>query len=258
ELLKDAGWDRWDSEGRLCNKDMKPLIVTIPYSGDFERPMVIMQEYLKDVGITLKLKLITRETKWELIMERKFSLSYQSWTGSQFPSLRGMWHSSMGKKNQTVNITGMSDEIVDSIIEKYEEFIPLDQRIKLVKQLDKRLVDLCPYAQSYVAKHDRIIYWDKFGMPKSILGKQMTTGVWTGLFPYWWVDPKKEKRLEEARAKDEVLPLEPVVIRFWDKWNKHYASMLDADEKLPAGKTLMSIWREYYDNYVEPESTKRH
>lgn len=258
KLLAEAGWDRWDEEGRLCNKDMKPFIVTIPYTDDFERPMVIMQEYLKDVGITLKLKLITAETKWELIMERKFSLSYQSWTGTQFPAPRSMWHSSMGKKTQTVNIAGVSDEIVDSIVTEYEKFIPLEERIKLLRKLDKRLMELCPYALSYVAKHDRLIYWDKFGMPKSVLGKQMTSGVWTGIFPYWWVDPDKEARLKEAVANNKPLPLEPVVIRFWDKWKEHYDSQLDKDGKLPPDKTLTSIWREFYDNYVEPESNQRY
>jgi len=253
KLLREAGWDRWDEQGRLCNKNGQPFIITIPYTQDFERPMVIFQEYLKDVGITLKLKLITRETKWELIMERKFLLSYQSWTGSQFPNPRSMWHSSMAGRKQTINICGVSDEIVDALIEEYEKFIPLSERVKILRKLDKRLCELQPYALSYYAPHTRILYWNKFGMPKSVLGKQMSNAVWTGIFTYWYIDPEKERALKEAMAKNKPLKREPVVVKFWKKWNKYYKSRLDKNGKLPEGETLMSVFREFYDMYKTDE-----
>jgi microcin C transport system substrate-binding protein len=250
ELLKEAGWDHWDENGRLCNKEGKPFVITIPYTAGFDRILTVVQEYLNDVGITLKLKQITPETKWKLVMDRKFTVSYQGWTGSQFPNPRAMWHSSMAGKN-TINICGMKDKKVDELIEQYEQWIPFEERVKLLRKLDKRLMELCPYALSYYAPHTRILYWDKFGMPKSVLGKQGSAAVWTGIFYYWYVDPKKEKALKEAIAQNKTLPKrENVQVHFWEKWDK-FIKKYEKEGKLPDSVKLQKLFEKFYRNYAK-------
>ena len=60
---------------------------------------------------------------------------------------------------------------------------------------------------------ERFIYWNKFGMPDTVLHKYQK---WDDAFSTWWVDPEKERALKEARKTGSSLPIPPMIVRPWD------------------------------------------
>ena len=85
KLLADAGWKDRDTQGHLT-KNGQPLNVELLYDFKSMEPfLTTYQDDLRKVGIGLNLRLVTPETQFQLVMERKFELSQQAWGGLIFP-----------------------------------------------------------------------------------------------------------------------------------------------------------------------------
>ncbi len=95
KLLADAGWNSRDNQGRLV-KNGQPLQVELLYDTQtFEPHLTVYQEDLRKVGISLNLRLITPETMFQMLNQRRFQMSIIAWSGSVFPDLEGNWESSL-------------------------------------------------------------------------------------------------------------------------------------------------------------------
>jgi microcin C transport system substrate-binding protein len=58
---------------------------------------------------------------------------------------------------------------------------------------------------------NRILYWNKFGTPPSVLPKY---GNESAALVYWWLDPVRAAALEQARQTDTALPPQPAEVHF--------------------------------------------
>jgi microcin C transport system substrate-binding protein len=68
------------------------------------------------------------------------------------------------------------------------------------------------------APFHRIAYWNKFGMPESIVTR---TGSYTDLVSLWWLDPQKSARLDQAMNDASIkFPVSPLENRFWQDFAK--------------------------------------
>ncbi len=86
KLLAEAGWNTRDAQGRLV-KNGRPLVLELLYADKgSERWLTIYQEDLRKVGIALNLRLVTGETFFKLLMQRKFDVANMGWGGLQFPN----------------------------------------------------------------------------------------------------------------------------------------------------------------------------
>ena len=74
-LLAEAGWKDRDAQGRLV-KNGQPLVVEMLYATQgFEPYLTTYQEGLRRVGITLNLRLITHETQFQMMNQRRFQMT---------------------------------------------------------------------------------------------------------------------------------------------------------------------------------------
>ena len=87
----------------------------------------------------------------------------------------------------------------------------LGKRNEILKQIDNRLDKVIPYVLLWQIDHKRILYWNKFGIPKNGLDK---FGGEEKIITYWYKDTVKEKTLAEAMQSDKSLPLEPMDVHF--------------------------------------------
>jgi len=213
-LLNEAGWTKRGPDGILV-KDGKRLSLSLSYnSKGLEKYFTSWKEDCKRSGVELNLVLLTPETQWTNTQERKFEIVSQAWGAVLFPYPKSMWHSKMAGENGSNNIAGLKNPEVDRLIEEYDAEFDLEKRTEILRRIDGLIYNEHPYAMAWYLPCERIVYWNKFGMPKSVLHKYAD---WRSVFSTWWVDSAKEQRLKEVRKSGGAMtPIPPVELRPWD------------------------------------------
>jgi len=217
ELLAEAGYTKRDEEGYLIGSDGKRFEVTMRYaSQSWERIWLAIKEDYEDAGIKFNLELIDASTLTKKISDRQFTVHFQSYGALLFPNPETSWRSDLADKKANNNIPGFKSARVDELCKEYNVTFDLAKQKKIMREIDRLVFAEHPYALAWFAPHDRILYWDKFGFPKTYFTR-------IGQVPerevmlLWWFDPEKIKRLKEARANETPLPKAPEVVRPWAK-----------------------------------------
>lgn len=218
-LLKECGWKDRNQEGWLINDEGAVFELDLMFdSKGFERILTVFQEDLKDVGIKLNLKQTTGPTAFKMLNERKFSIHWQNWGGLFFPNPENVWASWLADPDNTNNSPGVKNERIDELCKAYNVEFDFGKRVEMIREIDKILMEIQPYALGWYAPHHRILYWNKFGHPDFYFSR---TGDWSSIIAYWWIDPEKEKKMNEA-IKDGNIQLDvgETEVMYWPEYNK--------------------------------------
>lgn len=235
ELLEKSGWTQKNAEG-YRTKDGKELKFTVTYRSPLsERYLTLYQEACKRAGIRIELQVVSDSAGWKNIMERAYEIQEQPWGGLPIPQPDTSWHSSLADKRDNNNVTAFRDPRVDALIDQYNAEFDPQQRVRIIREMDGLIYNQHPYVLGWYGPSQRMLYWNKFGMPE--WGSARVAwgfNIWS-LFEVWWVDPAKEKALEEAR-KDPSLTMEkpPSDVRFWPQWTKQNGLQDIGDQAAPA------------------------
>jgi microcin C transport system substrate-binding protein len=218
KLLADAGWNGRDSQGRLV-KDGSPLQIELLYPVQtFEPHLTVYQEDLRKVGINLNLRLITPETEFQMVSQRRFQMALMAWSGSAFPDLETTWQSSLADVDNTNNITGFKNARVDELLKEYDGMFAIEDRIRTIREIDGILANAYQYVLLWDAPSIRVLYWNKFGTPPGYLTR---TGDYYMAHQMWWADPAKDALLQKALRDSSVkLDIGPTDNRYWIDYGK--------------------------------------
>jgi microcin C transport system substrate-binding protein len=209
KLLADAGWTP-GPDGILA-KDGQRFEITLPTaSADLRHYNVYLQD-LKKAGILARIEQISQSTLSKRIDEHQFDLFWSAWGASRLRDPEASWHSSTADQQASNNYPGLKDNVVDGFIVSQKTEMDLAKRNDLLRKLDTRLSELVPYVLLWQADHTRLLYWNRFGTPKSLLDKYNREDA---IIPYWFVDPDKEKALAEAREQNRSLPVDTGEVRY--------------------------------------------
>ena len=193
-LLKDAGWVVKDL--RLVNAAtgepfrFEILLVTPA----FERIALPYVRNLKRLGIEAKVRLVDENQYINRFRQFDFDMMVWVWGQSETPGNEQYeyWSQAAADSEGSRNLAGVRDPVVD-------ELIALMLRSESREQLNQRTraLDRVLLWGHYVVPHwhiraDRVLYWDKFGMPKM----PVRTGVMTDR---WWFDAERAATLEQDR-----------------------------------------------------------
>jgi microcin C transport system substrate-binding protein len=207
-LLKEAGW-RANPKTGLLEKDGKPLAFTFltrsPSSNKF---LQIFDKALKDVGIQMTIDQKDWSAWAKDMDDFSFDMTWAAWGAGLFKNPEGMWASKEADRQGGTNITGFKDPRVDALIEKQKTEFDVLKRHAMCRQIDQIVYSECPYVLLWNTSSTRLLYWNKFGTPPTVLGKYSNESV-----DYWWYDEEDAADLAEAMADDEALPKRrPVVV----------------------------------------------
>jgi microcin C transport system substrate-binding protein len=217
-LLADAGWKDRDAQGRLV-KDGQPLVVDLLYSQkQAETWLTVYQDDLRKVGIGLNLRLVTPETFFQLVMQRKFNLASMGWGSLIFPNPETQFHSKLADQNDNNNITGFKDKRVDDLCDLYDKEFDQKKRVDIIREIDGIVTNSYQYALGWDAPFQRFAYWNKFGHPDNYLSR---IGDYSDIISFWWTDAGKQSALEVA-MHDPSKKLDPgqVEDRSWQDFDK--------------------------------------
>jgi len=108
-----------------------------------------------------------------------------------------------------------ADSTLDRLIDKYNAEWDAKKRIPLAQKIDSIAVNSFHYGLGWTSPYGaRMLYWNKFNMPESGISY---IGDWRSPISMWWIDPKKELNLNNAKKNQSKLPIENEIIDFWNK-----------------------------------------
>jgi microcin C transport system substrate-binding protein len=210
-LLAELGWTEKNEEGILV-KDGKPFRFEMAILQPMERVITPMQQELRKVGIDMRLKYQDTNTMWKMAMERKFNVRWANWTGLVFPNPETSYHSTLADKKDNNNMSGMKSERIDEICAQYDRTFDQKTRVELIQEVDKILMETIPTARSWYAPYQRILFWNKFGMPEWYFRLYFD---YHDILIYWWEEPELAAQLEEARKSGAPMEVGETEVTFW-------------------------------------------
>ena len=145
-----------------------------------------------------------------------FEMTWAAWGASVFRNPNTMWHSREGKRSGGSNITGLSIPEVDEIIEREKTMMSAAEREDAYRKIDALVAADVPYVLLWTTDEHRLLYWNKFGTPATVLGR---LGSEEGVLSYWWYDDDRAEELRGAMEGDSCLPNVPLRVNFDDAVN---------------------------------------
>jgi len=197
--------------GKL-EKDGQPFVMKFltrdPSTNKF---LLVYEEALKDVGITLKID----QKDWAAwandMDEYNFDITWAAWGGGPIKDPEGMWDSAAADLKAGNNITGFKNAEVDALIEQTREMFDVADRHEVIRKIDQILYEETPYVLLWHIDYVRLLYWNKFGMPDHVLGKY--SDEWATV-DYWWNDALQADDLKAAMKGGAELPAPPRDVYF--------------------------------------------
>jgi microcin C transport system substrate-binding protein len=192
-LLREAGWTVRDR--RLTGPDGQRFEFEILLNGPtFERVALPYIQSLQRLGIEARVRTVD-PPQYQVRMDAfDYDMTVEVFGQSSSPGneQRDYWTSAKARENGSRNTIGITDPVVDELVELIVNAPDLPELTARVRALDRVLLWGHHIIPHWHSRTFRIAWWDKFGRPE----RNPRRGL--GL-DSWWVDPAKESALAEAR-----------------------------------------------------------
>ncbi|WLD93054.1 ABC transporter substrate-binding protein [Alkalihalobacillus sp. AL-G] len=182
KLLKEVGWEDTDGDG-ILDKDGEPFSFTfdIALQGDLEQMAVLVQQYLKEIGMDVELNTLEWNAMIQKnVIERDFDMILNWWSYPSDPDVLAQYHSSNAGTGN--NIPGYKNEELDKILEKGQATNDPDERAKIYKKAQEHMAENLPYIYLWYPQEISIRNKRLHGVPDVYFG---------GTLHYineWWVE----------------------------------------------------------------------
>ncbi|MCK4905590.1 ABC transporter substrate-binding protein [bacterium] len=202
-LLKEAGWQVNPQTGFLEKNGKRFSFKFLNRDSSTGKFINIYAEDLKDIGIELKIDQKDFATWMKDMDEFNFDMTWAAWGSVIFKDPESMWASTEADRKSGNNITGFKDKVVDVFIEKQKTIFDVEKRHEICRQIDAIVTSQCPYILIWRINYIRLLYWNKFGTPSTVLSKY---GNENSAYWYWWYDEDSAEDLTDAIQKGRYLP----------------------------------------------------
>ncbi|MFA5949017.1 MAG: extracellular solute-binding protein [Hyphomicrobium sp.] len=189
-LLREAGWTQ-TPEG-LKNAKGEKLDVEILYEGpSFERIIGPYVKSLQSIGVNASMRIVDAAQYQQRIKQFDFDLTTERYSLRLTPGieLKNYWGSEAAVTTGSFNLAGISDPVLDSLIERV---ITAKSRAELVTatRAADRVLRAGHYwvPQWYKGAHN-LAFWNKLGWP------QVKPKYERGALETWWYDAEKSAKL---------------------------------------------------------------
>lgn len=202
-LLREAGWEMNPQTG-ILEKDGKPFVLTFLSNGaSQEKFLARFRTALRQAGIILQ-----SERKdwagWARDMDvYQFDISWCAWSSGLRKDPEGMWSGKQINEPGGNNITGFSDARVDGLIAAQRTLFDLSARNEICREIDRILTEQVPYILLWNTDRTNLLWWNKFGVPPSILSR---FGDASDAIALWWHDADAADALRDAMETGAALP----------------------------------------------------
>ena len=198
-ILKGAGWvirNKQLVDAKTGTQMRFEILISSPA---FERIVLPFVRNLKRLGIRARARLVDPAQYEYRVRDFDFDMIVGSWGQSLSPGneQRNFWSSRAAEFKGSRNIVGIKDPVIDELIELVIAAPDRKGLIDRVRALDRVLLWNHFVIPQWHIPYDRLVFWDKFGIPKVIpmLGAS---------FDLWWFDAAKAAALEGGTSKTKA------------------------------------------------------
>jgi microcin C transport system substrate-binding protein len=210
-LLAEAGWKPDPDSGRLEKDGRRFAFTFLTRDASADKFLALYGAELGKSGIELRIDR-KDEAAWRRDMDAfHYDMTWAAWSSSIFKDPEPMWLSSEADRPAGDNITGFKDARVDALIRQQAGLFDLAARNRILREMDAILCAEAPYALLWNINYTRLLYWNKFGMPPTVLDKY---GDERALFAHWWYDADSAAELKAAMVAGTPLPAKPERVEF--------------------------------------------
>jgi len=196
-LFTEAGWKL---EGGKLMKDGKQMKVEyLLAQADGQRVAAPFIQNLKKAGIDATIRVVD-SAQYQVRLDDfdfDFISVYLNFFPPPGPELRSYFGSEAAAERGTANYGGITDPVVDALIEDIVSAKSLESLKTTTRALDRVLLwSNFSIPQFYNTQH-RTAHWNRFGMPDSLPKYVSFSG--SGFPTGWWVDAELDKKLDLDR-----------------------------------------------------------
>jgi microcin C transport system substrate-binding protein len=194
-LLREAGWRV--VEQKLVNAQGQQMSFEILLDNpQWERITLPYVENLKRLGIDVRVRTVDTAQYQRRTDDFDFDMILGLVAQSESPGneQRDYWSSAAAKTNGSRNLPGISDPVIDELIELIIAAPTRDSLVARTRALDRVLLWSHYYVPHFRLYADWVAYWDRFAHPKP----DPKVGY---IFSAWWVDPQKDAALRQKRGQ---------------------------------------------------------
>jgi microcin C transport system substrate-binding protein len=210
-LLAEAGWKANPKTG-LLEKDGKRFEFRfLERESVADKFLAIYAEDLRDVGILMQTDSKDGSAWTRDMDEFNFDMTWGAFSSGLYKDPEMLWASKEADRKMSANITGFKNATVDELIEKQKSMFDVAARHELCRQIDGILYEECPYVLLWGINYKRLVYWNKFGTPATVLDKYSgeSSAYWL-----WWYDADAAADLKDAIKNNLPLPPRPAEVTF--------------------------------------------
>ena len=190
KLFDDAGWEMRDA--KLVNRNTgEPFEFEILLvQPAFEQYALAYRHALQRIGITASIRITDTSQYFNRLRDYDFDMVIGTWAQSDSPGneQRLFWNSEIGQQPGSRNLAGISDPVIDELIELVIAAPSRESLVQRVRALDRALIWGHYVVPQWHNAVDRVAFWDMFGRPDITPkdGYQITA---------WWIDPDRARAL---------------------------------------------------------------
>ncbi len=189
-LLAEAGWTVQNQI--LVNENGEQFVFEILLvSQAFERIMLPWVRNLRRLGMKVNVRLVDTAQYINRMRSFEFDALIASIGQSENPGneQRNYWTSSAADAPGSRNFSGIRDEVVDEVVDRLVQSQDRETLTAYTRVLDRLLLFGFYVVPNWHLAADRVLYWDKFGIPDVPLKNGVDTN-------RWWFDDFKLARLK--------------------------------------------------------------
>ncbi len=204
KLLDEAGWTV--KNGMRVNAKGEPLKLEIlMFEQAFERIAAPYVKNLKLLGIDASIRMVDAAQYQQRLKDFDFDVTTQRYVMRNTPGveLRSYFGSAAAKMSGSLNLAGISDPAVDTLVERVIAAKSRDELNTAARALDRVLRAGHYWVPHWYKASNNIAYWDKFSRPET------KPRFDRGILDTWWYDEAKAAKLAANVATTPEVPAEP-------------------------------------------------
>ena len=209
KLLAEAGWTKDAADGALKRNGRKFAFTFLSRSSTEDKFLVMFDHELRKLGI--EMSIVRKDfASWMRDMDSfSFDMTWAAWGAGivKYPELA--WAGAEADRRGSNNITGFKSAEVDRLIAEEKGCASAARRLDLYRRIDALVAAEVPYVLLWQTDSTRLLYWNKFGMPATVLSPVERE---ESVLSYWWYDADRTEELGQAMRGDGFLPTMPETV----------------------------------------------
>ena len=191
KLLDEAGW-KIKNGVRVNDKGEQLKVEILNFEPAFERVNAPYVKNLQLLGIDAKMRMVDPAQYQQRMKNFDFDTTSQRYTMRDTPGveLRSYFGSDSAKIDGSLNLAGISDPAVDTLIERVIAAKSREELTTASRALDRVLRAGHYWVPHWYKASNSIAYWDRFSRPETKPRYDR------GVLDTWWYDKDKAAKLE--------------------------------------------------------------